>query len=208
MRTIVGVTTAVLLAAATQSANATVFGSLGNSGGGPNLPLGSAGLDGGAVASLSGGAVVTGPIFPATTYLSAGAGSGQPAVLTFNVPTTYLSFLWGAPVGANRLVVASTGASQLFTAASLGFPIADGSVDFRQAVQFNALPGDFITSISFSNSTTVDSFAAGNFFAITRSIAPVPEPSAWTLMISGFGMVGAAMRRRRSAALGRTAGSA
>ena len=198
---------AVLLAAAADCANATVVGSLGG-GLGPVLTLSSMGLDGGSVASLSGGTVVAGPLFPATTYLSAGAGSGQPAVLTFNVPTTYLTFLWGAPVGANQLVVASTGASQLFTAASLGFPIADGRASFRQAVQFNALPGDFITSISFSNSTTVDSFAAGNFFAITRSIAPVPEPSAWALMISGFGMVGAAMRRRNSAALGRAAASA
>jgi hypothetical protein len=32
------------------------------------------------------------------------------------------------------------------------------------------------------------------------SAAPTPEPAAWALMIGGFGLAGAAMRRRRRAA--------
>lgn len=35
----------------------------------------------------------------------------------------------------------------------------------------------------------------------TFSVALVPEPAAWTLMIAGFGFAGAALRRRRAAAL-------
>lgn len=31
------------------------------------------------------------------------------------------------------------------------------------------------------------------------ALSPVPEPASWTLMIAGFGLVGAASRRRRSA---------
>jgi hypothetical protein len=36
-------------------------------------------------------------------------------------------------------------------------------------------------------------------FAVS-SVAGVPEPSAWSLMIAGFGLAGAALRRRRAAA--------
>lgn len=44
---------------------------------------------------------------------------------------------------------------------------------------------------------------------VTTPVAPagVPEPSTWITMIAGFGMIGAAMRRRRGAAA-RTAGPA
>ena len=37
-------------------------------------------------------------------------------------------------------------------------------------------------------------------FRITASSPSVPEPASWALMIGGFGVVGAAMRRRRTAA--------
>ncbi|MBS0331409.1 MAG: PEPxxWA-CTERM sorting domain-containing protein [Proteobacteria bacterium] len=40
--------------------------------------------------------------------------------------------------------------------------------------------------------------ADSNFKGV--SFAPVPEPAAWALMIGGFGLVGAAVRRRRVAA--------
>ncbi|MBU1378578.1 MAG: PEPxxWA-CTERM sorting domain-containing protein [Alphaproteobacteria bacterium] len=33
------------------------------------------------------------------------------------------------------------------------------------------------------------------------SAAPAPEPAAWTLMITGFGVAGVALRRRRSVAM-------
>jgi hypothetical protein len=34
---------------------------------------------------------------------------------------------------------------------------------------------------------------------IVTSTGSVPEPAAWTLMIGGFGLVGAALRHRRNA---------
>ncbi len=42
---------------------------------------------------------------------------------------------------------------------------------------------------SSSNSFEVDNFAG--------SIAAVPEPTTWAMMIMGFGAVGAVIRRRR-----------
>ena len=34
---------------------------------------------------------------------------------------------------------------------------------------------------------------------INESIAAIPEPTTWALMIGGFGLAGAALRRRRAA---------
>lgn len=39
-----------------------------------------------------------------------------------------------------------------------------------------------------------------NFGPVTVNVAAVPEPSTWALMISGFGLAGAALRRRRRVA--------
>lgn len=42
-----------------------------------------------------------------------------------------------------------------------------------------------------------DGYSDDNFGDISFNIAAVPEPSAWALMILGFGMVGGALRSRR-----------
>jgi hypothetical protein len=41
--------------------------------------------------------------------------------------------------------------------------------------------------------------ALGNFSIIYHFVDDIPEPSTWGMLILGFGMVGSAMRRRRSA---------
>lgn len=47
---------------------------------------------------------------------------------------------------------------------------------------------------------TIDAFVyAGDGLPVSTVPAGVPEPAAWSLMIGGFGLVGAAMRRRRTA---------
>lgn len=49
------------------------------------------------------------------------------------------------------------------------------------------------------NATTFDDFETALKRKITREVTggAVPEPSTWAMMIGGFGLVGAAMRRRR-----------
>lgn len=47
----------------------------------------------------------------------------------------------------------------------------------------------------FRNADNTDTILGGSFLSTT---AGVPEPASWALMLGGFGLAGAAMRRRRS----------
>ena len=44
-----------------------------------------------------------------------------------------------------------------------------------------------------------DTFTADNANSVDVTITAVPEPAAWAIMIAGFGLAGAALRRRRLA---------
>ena len=193
------VATAALLPS---TANAALVGSLGG-GTGPFRTLTSAGLDGGSLATLSGGSVFTadqpfadvpGADISGNSFLSAGPASGSTATLSFRAPVTYASFLWGSPDVYNVLTVLTNQNSYSFTAASLNFAVRDGNQAFSQYVQFAATAGETITSLSFTNVPSIDAFEVANF-----TVTAVPEPATWGMMLLGFGMVaGAARYRRRS----------
>ncbi|MBB4618343.1 PEPxxWA-CTERM sorting domain-containing protein [Sphingomonas abaci] len=186
------------------AANATVVGSLGG-GTGTFATLSSAGLDGGTVATLSGGTVYTsdrpfadmpaGTIF-GNTFLAAGPLAGQPATLNFGSALSYLSFLWGSPDTWNRLTVNTNLGSYDFTVNSLNFAVRDGNQAFSQYVQFAASAGESITGVTFTNDPARDAFEVANF-NYTLAAAAVPEPATWAMMLLGFGMIGAAARYRR-----------
>ena len=188
------------IAFAASASQAAVSGSLGG-GTGTFLTLTNAGLNGGSVATLSGGAVLTsdqpfadipkGGLFGGT-FLAAGPTVGQPATLTFANPVSYLSFLWGSPDTYNILSITTNMGTQTFTAAGLGFAVTDGNQSFSQYVQFVGTGGDLIKSVSFTNNPSVDAFETANF-----NVAAVPEPATWAMMLIGFGGIGLAMRRRK-----------
>ncbi len=79
-----------------------------------------------------------------------------------------LTAAYGTLVGELNGVYSALGANGTFTAASTG-----------------------VLNLYYWDSNSGD-----NFGSITFSIAAVPEPATWALMILGFGAVGAAMRRR------------
>jgi hypothetical protein len=188
--------------AAVVGAQAQVTGSLGG-GTGTFLSLSSAGLSGGTVATLAGGTVYTadqpfadipaGSIFGGN-FLAAGPTSGAPATLTFTgTGVEYISFLWGSPDTYNVLTVTSTGGTQTFTTASLGFSVTNGDQSFSQYVQFAGTGANKILSLTFNNSSAIDAFETANY-----SVTPVPEPQTYALLLAGLGAVGFITRRRKS----------
>ena len=99
-------------------------------------------------------------------------------------PTSSFSFLLGTLDSYNHLTLAfSDKTSMTYN----GSEITNG-LGNEGYVTFSTGSGPLITAASFrsdSNSFEFDNLAAG-----------VPEPATWALLISGFGLVGAAMRRR------------
>jgi hypothetical protein len=128
-----------------------------------------------------------------TTYASV---QGQQSA-TFTMLSGYLtsfSFYMGSPDPYNHMVFHLLGGgSQSLDGDAIwgGSPNADGdrSTGFRVYYNFN---GARVTSIDFSSDT--------NAFEYDGLAGQVPEPAAWSLMIAGFGGMGALLRRRRRTA--------
>lgn len=62
-----------------------------------------------------------------------------------------------------------------------------------------ALTNGTTYSLRFSGLATSDSTAFIDNVALSVTPANVPEPASWAMLITGFGLTGAAMRRRRAA---------
>jgi len=93
--------------------------------------------------------------------------------------------------GLDFLVTYDNGVSQAFSA-----PVnTDGGVSF-----FGLVDTDSFASITISRPGN-DAWGIDNVSYGFPTLTPeVPEPASWAMMIAGFGLVGAAMRRRQTAA--------
>ena len=105
-----------------------------------------------------------------------GVGSGSIST-SFTSPANHL-VITDLYVNGTHYVVPSTGSGQELTLS--GTPIFMGVLNTIRVVGFTGLRGG-----SFSGTAT---------FAATS----VPEATTWAMMLGGFGLVGAAMRRRRT----------
>ena len=128
-------------------------------------------------------------------FLSAGPTTTEPSTVTFASALDYVSFLWGSPDTYNSLKVITTNGEFGFTAAGIGgFASTNGDQAYSQYVQFTAGANEDILGLRFENSPSVDAFEVANFSA---TVAAVPEPETYALMLAGLGAVGFISRRRR-----------
>ncbi len=109
---------------------------------------------------------------------------------SFTLESGYFTSAWND--GATLTVIGLSGATTLFsTTAELN----------TTAPLFLTFNWSGIDSVRFSIAGGVQSPlpGGGNYFAVDNlsiDTGAVPEPASWALMIAGFGLVGAAMRRR------------
>lgn len=102
--------------------------------------------------------------------------------------TFYYSPRPNVPTGSNGITVLVNGVD-IFNVSGNG---GGGTSWTQQTVFFNlAAPG----TLRFAAVGTSDSL--GGYLDDVR-LAAVPEPASWAMMIAGFGLLGSAMRRRRS----------
>ena len=135
------------------------------------------------------------PALDTTTYLytSSALGSGSATLSTPNLKS--ISFYWGSIDDYNSVDILGAGGSTLLTVGGMMISPANGDQSApatNERVYFTAGAGEVITGLRFTST--------GVAFEIDDVAGDaVPEPATWALMLAGFGMVGAAMRRRHIA---------
>jgi hypothetical protein len=85
--------------------------------------------------------------------------------------------------------------SRTFVGSSLGTRFVTANSHFTHTFEglVNLTAGERVGTIVDANG-----FYGGDTTALTFNVARVPEPAMWSLMIGGFGLVGGAVRRRRT----------
>jgi hypothetical protein len=140
---------------------------------------GGAGIYDGSLGLISG---IAAPPPGTTSHYAAVLGGGK---LTLTTPLiSQLSIYMGSPDDYNQIRFNFAGV-QLAAGAFGGAQ----SVGRRMTYDFG---GQKVTSVEFMSS--------GNSFEFDNiaTTSAVPEPATWAMMITGFGLAGAAMRRRRA----------
>ena len=165
-----------------------------------------AGLPGG-VTLTGNGSIVAGstgrhasPSLDRTPYLSVPENGGAGTATLdwsgkFGSKVRSASFYWGSIDGYNSVDLRDAAGNVFFTLSGNDIPPHDGNqsaANTNRRVFFTLGKGETLSGFNF-NSTgiayEVDTVSLNN---------AVPEPATWALMIAGFGMVGAAVRRHRA----------
>lgn len=170
-------------AGVTAGALALFFGSAANA---TTFPVGSSNF------FITSGSPVT-PSITATFFNSYDVGTSFDDLFTFTIPQDGLgsgSISTSYSSDANKLTITdllingvsyaldSTGSGQSVSVG--GIPILAGVLNTIEVKGFTLQSGGYSGTATFSAATTA-----------------VPEPAVWALMLTGFGLVGMAMRRRR-----------
>lgn len=124
----------------------------------------------------------------------------NPSAITFGSATSITYTLYDvSTLSASSPISATAYAGRTDIFADLGSGISYGST---------TLYADTRSVVVTLNQAGIDAYNAavnanGGFIVggtLTQNFGAVPEPATWTLMLTGFGMTGAALRRRSAAA--------
>lgn len=123
---------------------------------------------------------------------------------THNYPKGWVGNPPSMPVPADAYIGAYSPHSAYLTISKYGDPsvLADRSGDLDLQTLFgNTGSGRFSTRFSDSSlwllgTERIDIGFSGSLDSVTRASAAVPEPATWAMLIAGFGLVGATLRRR------------
>lgn len=161
-------------------------------------------FESGAPAGLSGNfAIVQGsvagqyaaPLGDTTHYLTVPLnGSSGSATLALGTALSSLSLYWGSIDTYNTISFADAGGRSLgaFTGAQVPPAPADGS-------QGNALNNRRVNFDFGGSRASSVTFTSGNkAFEVDNIAGAVPEPATWAMLLVGMGLVGGAVRRRRT----------
>lgn len=160
----------------------------------PTLPAGYA-LTGAFAFAKGTSKISTAPAGDASTYLyvSSALSNGIATLSTANLSA--VSFYWGSIDSFNSVDVLLKDGS-FVTVRGGRFPPHNGAATLgttNRRVFFTADAGETITGLRFKSTNVA--FEVDNVYGI---VAGVPEPQSWAMLIAGFGMIGAASRRRRA----------
>ena len=123
-----------------------------------------------------------------------GTGAGQPGFSWINTGngTTIVTFGipgFGPGGGSNAVLQPGT------------YWLGIGGIQSTGIAIYGSDPGNTVAVASSVNGAGATPLSGTMGFAISGAINPIPEPATWVMLISGFGLVGFALRRRASLAV-------
>ena len=135
-------------------------------------------------------------------FISVGPSDGSPG--TFSLaglgPLNAISFLWGSVDTYNTLQVLDQDGGLL--ASFLGSQVWNPANGNQTATATNRLVRLDFTGATKNEVGALRFISTNNAFEVDNiAIAAVPEPATWAMMIGGFGLIGAAARRRARATI-------
>lgn len=132
-------------------------------------------------------------------YVSSAIPNGI-ATLTTAFDLSSVSFYWGSIDDYNKVEILGAGGSLLLAVNGIDLPPANGGQSqpaTNRRVFFTAEADEVITGVRFTSTGVAFELddVAGQAFDGGIG-AGVPEPATWGMMLVGFGMIGAAARRK------------